>query len=53
VSALLAVFERGEIRIQKQPIHTIPPLDSAAPASVALQPPPQSVDPLTVETTRT
>src|SRR5437660_859291 len=53
VSALLAVFERGEIRIQKQPIHTIPPLDSAAPASMALQPPPQSVDPLTVETTRT
>jgi len=53
VSALLAVFERGEIRIQKQPIHTIPPLDSAAPTSVALQTPPQSVDPLTVETTRT
>src|SRR6202162_2661728 len=38
VAALLAVFERGEIRIQKQPIHTIPPLESAAPASVALQP---------------
>jgi HD-GYP domain-containing protein (c-di-GMP phosphodiesterase class II) len=52
VAALLAVFERGEIRIQKQPIHTIP-LESAAPASVALQPPPQPVDPPIVETTRT
>ena len=52
VAALLAVFERGEIRIQKQPIHTIP-LESAAPASVALPPPPQPVDPLIVETTRT
>ena len=52
VAALLAVFERGEIRVQKQPIHTIP-LESAAPASVALQPPPQPVDPLIVETTRT
>ena len=52
VAALLAVFERGEIRIQKQPIHTIP-LESAAPASVALQPPSQPVDPLIVETTRT
>jgi HD-GYP domain-containing protein (c-di-GMP phosphodiesterase class II) len=52
VAALLAVFERGEIRIQKQPIHTIP-LESAAPASAALQPPPQPVDPLIVETTRT
>jgi len=51
VAALLAVFERGEIRIQK-PIHTIP-LESAAPASVALPPPPQPVDPLIVETTRT
>jgi HD-GYP domain-containing protein (c-di-GMP phosphodiesterase class II) len=52
VAALLAVFERGEIRIQKQPIHTIP-LESAAPASVALQSLPQPVDALTVETTRT
>jgi HD-GYP domain-containing protein (c-di-GMP phosphodiesterase class II) len=52
VAALLAVFERGEIRIQKPPIPTIP-LESAAPASVALQPPPQPVDPLIVETTRT
>ena len=52
VAALLAVFERGEIRIQKQPIHTIA-LESAAPASVALQGPPQPVDPLIVETTRT
>jgi len=53
VVALLAVFERGEIRIQKPPIHTIPPLESAAPASVALQPRQQPADPLTVETTRT
>ena len=52
VAALLAVFERGEIRIQKQPIHTLP-LESAAPASVALHPPPPPVDPLIVETTRT
>jgi HD-GYP domain-containing protein (c-di-GMP phosphodiesterase class II) len=52
VAALLAVFERGEIRIQKQPIHTIP-LESAAPASVALQSLPQPVDPVIVETTRT
>ncbi|MGA8301533.1 MAG: HD domain-containing phosphohydrolase [Terriglobales bacterium] len=50
VNALLAVFQRGEIRIQKQLAETIapgpinlpaPPLPSAAP------------DPLTVETTRT
>jgi len=52
VAALLAVFERGEIRIQKQVSQTIP-VESAAPASVALQPPPQPVDPLIVETTRT
>jgi hypothetical protein len=45
------VFERGEIRILKQVTQTIP-LESAAPASVALQPL-QSSDPLTVETTRT
>jgi HD-GYP domain-containing protein (c-di-GMP phosphodiesterase class II) len=56
VLALLAVFQRGEIRIQKQPTQMIP-LESAPPASVALprplQPHPQSSDPLTVETTRT
>ena len=54
VAALLAVFERGEIRIQKQIIHTVP-LDSATPApaplpSLASLP---SNDPITVETTRT
>ena len=48
VAALLAVFERGEIRIQKQLTQTIP-LESAAPAPAPLQP----VDPLTVEITRT
>jgi HD-GYP domain-containing protein (c-di-GMP phosphodiesterase class II) len=52
VAALLAVFERGEIRIQKQPIHTVP-LESGTPAPAALQLPPHSLDPLTVETTRT
>src|SRR3981081_1367418 len=52
VAALLAVFERGEIRIQKQLTQPIP-LASAAPASVALQPAPQPADPLVVETTRT
>lgn len=48
VAALLAVFERGEIRIQKQLTQTIL-LESAAPAAAPLQP----VDPLTVEITRT
>src|SRR6202158_3516341 len=52
VAALLAVFERGEIRIQKQLTQPIP-LESAAPASAALQPAPQPADPLVVETTRT
>jgi HD-GYP domain-containing protein (c-di-GMP phosphodiesterase class II) len=52
VAALLAVFERGEIRIQKQPIHTVP-LESGTPAPAALQLPPHPLDPLTVETTRT
>ena len=47
VAALLAVFERGEIRIQKSLTQTIP-LESAAPAPSPLQP----GDPLTVETTR-
>ena len=51
VAALLAVFERGEIRIQKQLPQTIP-LETAAPASVALPSLP-SLDPIAVETTRT
>jgi len=51
VAALLAVFERGEIRIQKQLPQTTP-LETAAPASVALPSLP-SLDPITVETTRT
>jgi len=50
VAALLAVFQRGEIRIQKPLTYT--PLESSAPASVTLQPP-QPADPLMVETTRT
>src|SRR6266849_5661576 len=51
VAALLAVFQRGEIRIQKPLTYT--PLESSAPASVMLQPPLQPADPLMVETTRT
>ncbi len=52
VAALLAVFQRGEIRIHKSLTQTIP-LESAAPAPVPLPVPPQTLDPLTVETTRT
>ena len=51
VAALLAVFQRGEISIQKPLTYT--PLESSAPASVTLQPPLQPADPLLVETTRT
>jgi HD-GYP domain-containing protein (c-di-GMP phosphodiesterase class II) len=47
VNALLAVFQRGEIRIQKQTTQTIP-LESPPPQA-AVHP----VDPLIVETTRT
>jgi hypothetical protein len=48
VAALLAVFQRGEIRIQRS--LTIPmDLPALPPAPVSLQP----VDPLTVEITRT
>ncbi len=48
VAALLAVFERGEIRIQKTPTQTIP-LELPAPAPAPLEP----YDPLGVEITRT
>ena len=48
IAALLAVFQRGEIRIQKQLTQTIP-LDSVVLAPAPLQP----GDPRTVETTRT
>jgi HD-GYP domain-containing protein (c-di-GMP phosphodiesterase class II) len=51
VAALLAVFQRGEIRIHKQLTQTIP-LESAVLAQAPLQPPLQPSDPLTVETTR-
>jgi hypothetical protein len=47
VAALLAVFQRGEIRIQKSLTQTIP-LESAASAPAPLQP----SDPLTIETAR-
>jgi HD-GYP domain-containing protein (c-di-GMP phosphodiesterase class II) len=52
VAALLAVFQRGEIRIQKSLTLAIP-LEPAASAPVPLPVPPQSPDPLTAETTRT
>jgi HD-GYP domain-containing protein (c-di-GMP phosphodiesterase class II) len=51
VNALLAVFQRGEIRLQKQPTETAP-----ADPVVPPMPPPMPVPPpdsLTVETTRT
>jgi HD-GYP domain-containing protein (c-di-GMP phosphodiesterase class II) len=48
VTALMAVFYRGEIRIQKN--LTIP---REVPASAPLPAPLQPVDPLTVEITRT
>jgi HD-GYP domain-containing protein (c-di-GMP phosphodiesterase class II) len=52
VAALLAVFERGEIRIHKS--LTLPmPLESAAPAPVPVPVPSQPPDPLTAEITRT
>ena len=52
VAALLAVFQRGEIRIHKSLTLAIP-LETAAPASVPLPVPPQTPDPLTAEITRT
>jgi HD-GYP domain-containing protein (c-di-GMP phosphodiesterase class II) len=52
VGALLAVFQRGEIRIQKRVAQTVP-LEPAPPAPVVLQPTIQPLDPLVVEVTRT
>ena len=52
VAALLAVFQRGEIRIQKSLTQKIP-LETPAPAPAPTEPPLQASDPLTVETTRT
>jgi HD-GYP domain-containing protein (c-di-GMP phosphodiesterase class II) len=48
VTALMAVFYRGDIRIQKSLTQTAPP-EPAAPKRT----PPPPVDPITVETTRT
>ena len=48
VTALMAVFYRGDIRIQK-PVTQMIPLETPAPAPI----PPQPADPVTVETTRT
>jgi HD-GYP domain-containing protein (c-di-GMP phosphodiesterase class II) len=52
VGALLAVFQRGEIRIQKRVALTVP-LESVPPVPVVLQPAIQPLDPLVVEVTRT
>ena len=52
VAALLAVFQRGEIRIQKSLTQTIP-LEPAPHAPVPLPVPLQTLDTLTVEATRT
>jgi HD-GYP domain-containing protein (c-di-GMP phosphodiesterase class II) len=49
VNALLAVFQRGEIRIQKLVAQTIPLESPTPPPQAALHP----ADALTVETTRT
>jgi HD-GYP domain-containing protein (c-di-GMP phosphodiesterase class II) len=51
VVALLAVFERGEIRIHKS--LTLPMPELVAPAPVPLPVPPQIPDPLAAEITRT
>ena len=51
VAALLALFQRGEIRIQRTLTQTIP-LELQAPAPAPLELPPSPVDPLTVEITR-
>jgi len=50
VTALMAVFYRGEIRIQKPVTQTLP-LASSAP--VVTPAPPQPIDPLAIEITRT
>src|ERR1700722_4357266 len=52
VNALLAVFQRGEIRLQKQPTEMIPVEVAQAPAATVV-PSPLPSDPLIVETSRT
>src|SRR5208283_4834259 len=52
VTALMAVFYRGEIRILK-PVTLPIPVEPAAPAPAPLKLPLPSVDPITIETTRT
>ncbi len=52
VTALMAVFYRGDIHIQKTLTQKMP-LQSQAPAPVPQQPPLQHSDPITIETTRT
>ncbi len=51
VGALLAVFQRGEIRIQKRMAQTVP-LEPAPPPPVVLPPTLRPLDPLIVEVTR-
>jgi HD-GYP domain-containing protein (c-di-GMP phosphodiesterase class II) len=50
VTALMAVFYRGEIRIQKAIKHIVPTEPAAAPL---MKPTLQPIDPLTIEITRT
>ena len=52
VTALMAVFYRGDIHIQKTLAQKMPPR-SQAPAPAPQQPPLQHSDPITIETTRT
>jgi HD-GYP domain-containing protein (c-di-GMP phosphodiesterase class II) len=52
IAALLAVFQRGEIRIQKNLTQPLP-VEPAGPAAAPAPPPLLAPDPLTVETTRT
>ncbi|MGO9403769.1 MAG: HD domain-containing phosphohydrolase [Terriglobales bacterium] len=52
VAALLAVFQRGEIRILKSLTQMIP-MEPAVPTPAPLPVPPPIADPLTVESTRT
>jgi len=49
VAAILAVYQRGEIRILKSLTQMMPPPEAALPIPAVLQP----ADPVTVETTRT
>jgi len=51
VTALMAVFYRGDIRIQRSLTRMVP-LETPPPAAAPLPPTLQPIDPLTIETTR-